>query len=36
MRATSGASRPRNSQVVEDFESYDDADNRIYETWLDG
>ncbi|UCD51240.1 MAG: discoidin domain-containing protein [Phycisphaerales bacterium] len=22
--------------VVEDFESYDDEDNRIYDTWLDG
>jgi len=22
--------------VVEDFESYDDADNRIFDTWLDG
>jgi F5/8 type C domain/Protein of unknown function (DUF1349) len=22
--------------AVEDFESYDDADNRIFETWLDG
>jgi len=22
--------------VVEDFESYDDEDNRIYETWIDG
>ena len=22
--------------VVEDFESYDDFDNRIYDTWIDG
>ena len=22
--------------VIEDFESYDDEDNRIYDTWLDG
>jgi hypothetical protein len=22
--------------VIEDFESYDDADNRIFDTWLDG
>jgi len=22
--------------LVEDFESYDDADNRVYETWVDG
>ena len=22
--------------VIEDFESYDDGDNRIYDTWIDG
>ena len=26
----------REHLIVEDFESYDDAENRIYETWIDG
>ena len=35
-RARSGASRPRSMRPIDDIESYNDDDNRIYETWIDG